>query len=69
MARCCTIIGTFIYLTYVIEETIEMSMICRLIGHKFQNTLVIREDEDFYEVDDAVYCSLCGFVHSKPLAG
>lgn len=46
-----------------------MSMICRLIGHKFQNTLVIREDEGFYEVDDAVYCSLCGFVHSKPLAG
>jgi hypothetical protein len=45
-----------------------MSMVCRIVGHKFQDTVVIRKDGDFYEIDDARYCRQCGVVHAKPLA-
>jgi hypothetical protein len=40
-------------------------MVCRLIGHQFSNTYVIREDGDFFEVKDARYCRLCGTVHQN----
>jgi hypothetical protein len=41
-----------------------MSMVCRLIGHRFRNTLAIRDDGDFFEVDNAQYCRMCGRVHA-----
>jgi len=44
-----------------------MSMVCRIVGHKFQDTIVIREDGDFYEIDAARYCRHCGIVHAKLL--
>jgi len=46
---------------------IELSMVCKLIGHKFQDTVVIRKDGDF-EVNDARYCRQCGTVHAEQLA-
>jgi hypothetical protein len=45
-----------------------MTMVCRIIGHRFQDAFVIREDGDFYEVDDAHYCRQCGVVHADRLA-
>lgn len=42
---------------------IELSMVCRIIGHRFQDTFVIREEGDFFEVEDAQYCRNCGTVH------
>jgi hypothetical protein len=45
-----------------------MSMVCRIVGHKFQDTLVITEEGGFYEVQDARYCRQCGAVHAKALA-
>jgi len=39
-----------------------MNLLCRIIGHKFQNTIVIEEIEDFYDVQDAKYCRFCGEV-------
>jgi hypothetical protein len=42
-----------------------MSMVCKIIGHRFQGTFVIREAGDFYEVDDARYCRHCGTVHAN----
>jgi len=39
-----------------------MNLLCRIIGHKFQNTIVIDEIGDFYNVQDAKYCRLCGEV-------
>jgi len=45
-----------------ISLVIELSMVCRLLGHRYQATVVIREDGDFYEVDDARYCRNCGAV-------
>lgn len=45
-----------------------MSMVCRLIGHRFQDTYVIKEYDGFYDVKDAHYCRLCGVVHSNPSA-
>ena len=47
---------------------IKVSMVCKLIGHKFQDTVVIRRDGDFYEVNDARYCRQCGTVHAEHLA-
>jgi len=44
---------------------IEMSMVCQLFGHWFLDTYVIQPDGDFYEVNDARYCRLCGLVHSS----
>ena len=41
-----------------------MSMVCQILGHWFQDTYVIHPDGDFYEVDDAKYCRLCGTVHA-----
>jgi len=41
-----------------------LSMVCRLIGHKFQDTYVINEKEDSFEVHDARYCRHCGAVHA-----
>jgi len=43
-----------------------MSLVCRIIGHRFQETYVIREDGDFFEVDEARYCRNCGKVHREP---
>jgi hypothetical protein len=45
-----------------------MSMVCRIVGHKFQNTVVITQDGDFYEIEDARYCRQCGIVHAKASA-
>jgi hypothetical protein len=42
---------------------IELSMVCKIIGHRFRDTFVIRNDGDFFEVEDAKYCSNCGTVH------
>lgn len=42
---------------------IELDMVCRILGHRFRDTYVIREDGDFFEVDDARYCRNCGTVH------
>jgi len=39
-----------------------MNLLCRIIGHKFQNTIVIDEIGDVYDVQDAKYCRLCGEV-------
>ena len=41
----------------------NMDMVCRIIGHRFRDTYVIRESGDFFEVDDAQYCRFCGTVH------
>jgi hypothetical protein len=45
-----------------------MSMVCKIAGHKFQDTFVITQEGDFYEVEDARYCRQCGLVHAKALA-
>ena len=44
-----------------------MSMVCQLLGHWFQDTYVIQPDGDFYEVEDAKYCRLCGLVHAASI--
>ena len=46
---------------------IEMSKVCELLGHWFQDTYVIQPDGDFYAVDDAKYCRLCGLVHAPSI--
>jgi len=53
---------------HVVLTAINLSMVCRLMGHRFQHTLVIHEDGDFYEVEDAQYCRQCGTVHESRLA-
>ena len=60
----CSICGTLIYSQDEVMSVIEMSMVCQLLGHWFQDTYVIHPDGDFYEVDDAKYCRLCGTVHA-----
>jgi hypothetical protein len=45
-----------------------LSMVCKIIGHRFHDTFVIRDDGDFVEVEDAKYCRNCGTVHSSPIA-
>jgi hypothetical protein len=47
---------------------IRLSMVCKLMGHRFQDTIVIHEDGDFYEVEDARYCRQCGEVYESRLA-
>ncbi|MEM3507139.1 MAG: hypothetical protein QW589_07580 [Candidatus Bathyarchaeia archaeon] len=37
-------------------------MRCAILGHKFQNTLIITKKDGFYEVLDAKYCKACGLV-------
>jgi hypothetical protein len=44
-------------------SVIELSMVCKIIGHRFRDTFVIRDDGDFFEVEDAQYCRNCGTVH------
>jgi hypothetical protein len=44
-------------------SVIELSMVCKIIGHRFRDTFVIRDDGDFFEVEDAKYCCNCGTVH------
>lgn len=39
-----------------------MSFVCRLLGHIHQDTLLIDETEDEFEVNDARYCRRCGGV-------
>jgi hypothetical protein len=63
----CSISGTLIYDYDGHSEVIEMSMVCQLLGHWFQDTYVIHPDGDFYEVDDAKYCRLCGTVHAPSI--
>ena len=41
----------------------ELSMVCKIIGHRFRDTFVIHDDGDFFEVEDAQYCRNCGTVH------
>ena len=59
----CFIIGTLIYFTDILIAVIKMSMVCKLLGHKFQETIVINREGDFYEVEDARYCRQCGSIH------
>ncbi len=44
-----------------------MSMVCKMIGHRFSDTYVIRETDDFFEIEDARYCRQCGTVHANRL--
>jgi len=46
----------------------EISMVCKIVGHQFRDTFVIHEDGEFFEVDDAQYCRHCGKVHASPRA-
>lgn len=39
-----------------------MSVVCKLTGHAFQETWLIREADDFFEVEDGHYCRKCGIV-------
>lgn len=39
-----------------------MSFLCKIRGHKFQETYVIENRDDFFEVDEAFYCRTCGEV-------
>lgn len=52
--RCWTTTGPVVY----------MSMVCKMIGHRFEDTYVIQEIGGFFEVDDAQYCRHCGTVHA-----
>lgn len=45
-----------------------MSMVCKIIGHRFHDTFVIWDDGDFFEVGDAQYCRNCGTVHHSLVA-
>ena len=56
-----------IYTEHALRQMIEMSMVCQLLGHWFQDTYVILPDGDFYEVNDARYCRLCGLVHAPAI--
>jgi len=47
---------------YNIEWRGTVNILCRIIGHKFQNTIVIDQIGDFYDIQDAKYCKLCGEV-------
>lgn len=49
-------------------SVIELSMVCKIIGHRFHDTFVIRDDGDFFEVEDAQYCRNCGTVHPHLVA-
>ncbi len=38
----------------------RVNFICRLVGHSFQDSLVIDQVENDYDVIDAKYCRRCG---------
>jgi len=42
-----------------------MNLLCKIIGHRFQSTVVIDEVEDFYDIQDGKYCRLCGEVEPQ----
>jgi hypothetical protein len=42
-----------------------MNFICRLVGHNFQETLLIDEVQDGYDVNDAMYCRRCGGIEAN----
>lgn len=39
-----------------------MNLLCRIIGHRFQDTVVIDQIGDFYDIQDGRYCRICGEV-------
>ena len=39
-----------------------MNLLCKIIGHRFQSTIVIDQIGDFYDIQDGKYCKLCGEV-------
>jgi hypothetical protein len=59
--------GTLIYDKDDHKDVIKMSMVCQLLGHRFQDTYVIQPDGDFYKVEDAKYCRFCGLVHAPSI--
>ena len=46
------------------QEGDEMNFLCVLVGHNFQETLVIDEVENDYDINDARYCRRCGGIES-----
>jgi len=45
-----------------IERRGIVNLLCRIIGHRFQSTVVIDQIGDFYDIQDGKYCKLCGEV-------
>ncbi len=45
-----------------------MSFICKIRGHKFQETFIIKDRDDFVEVNDGFYCRTCGEVEPVSVA-
>jgi len=39
-----------------------MNLMCRIRGHSFQDTFLIEEAGDFYEIEYGEYCNRCGEV-------
>jgi hypothetical protein len=42
-----------------------MNFICRLVGHNFQETLMIDKVLNDYDVNDARYCRRCGGIEAN----
>jgi len=45
-----------------IDRRTTVNLLCKIIGHRFQSTIVIDQIGDFYDIQDGKYCKLCGEV-------
>lgn len=45
-----------------IDRRGTVNILCKIIGHRFQSTVVIDQIGDFYDIQDGKYCKLCGEV-------
>ena len=42
-----------------------LDRICRALGHRLKDKLVIEQSGDFYEITYAKYCARCGMVEVR----
>jgi len=50
----------------MVENMTLLDKVCSALGHKLRGTLIIRESDDFYEVDYAKFCARCGEIEPQP---